>query len=211
MHWAKHMQQDLLVDLLIDRLALWQELPMDKGLQIEEHDQHNFGFWFRLSCFLWPRQYWRLPLTAQTLGFWVILKNPCLITCVESMKQVWFSLMRTWHTCEQCSFWPLFSSLRPIFEQTFCIFGDNLPNKRTCTCLNSELTIATHHLPYMVINDLSFTCWRPLPLLKLSFASSTPLFEPLVPLKKNNTHTCSLYGCYLQTFAEAFQVFEREF
>ena len=35
-HWAKQTPQDLFVDLLIDRLALWQKLTMDDASDIEE-------------------------------------------------------------------------------------------------------------------------------------------------------------------------------
>ena len=35
-HWAKQTPQDLFVDLLTDRLALWQKLTMDDASDIEE-------------------------------------------------------------------------------------------------------------------------------------------------------------------------------
>ena len=37
------MLQDFFVDLLIDRLVLWQELTEDDTPYIEEHDQHDFN------------------------------------------------------------------------------------------------------------------------------------------------------------------------
>ena len=40
----KQMPQDLFVDLLIDRLALWQELTVDHASHIEERDQRDFDF-----------------------------------------------------------------------------------------------------------------------------------------------------------------------
>ena len=43
---AKQKLQDLFVDLLTDRLALWQELTVDDASDIEERDQHDFDFWF---------------------------------------------------------------------------------------------------------------------------------------------------------------------
>ena len=86
-HWAMQKLQDLFVDLQVDRLALWQELTVDDASDIEEHDQHDSDFWFWLSCF--PLH---CPLTALALGFWVIIKNPCLVTSDDSMKQAWFSL-----------------------------------------------------------------------------------------------------------------------
>ena len=76
--WAKQKLQDLFVNLLIDRLALWQEPTVDHASHIEERDQRDFDFWFWLSCFLRPRQRRRLPLTSLALGFRVVLKNPCL-------------------------------------------------------------------------------------------------------------------------------------
>ena len=51
-HWAKQKLQDLFVDLLTDRLALWQKLTVDDASDIEEHDQHDFDFWFWLSSCL---------------------------------------------------------------------------------------------------------------------------------------------------------------
>jgi len=36
--------QDLFADLLIDRLALWQELTVDDASDIKERDQHDFDF-----------------------------------------------------------------------------------------------------------------------------------------------------------------------
>ena len=36
------MPQDLLVDLLIDLLILWQELSVDDAPHIEERDLHDF-------------------------------------------------------------------------------------------------------------------------------------------------------------------------
>ena len=91
-HWAKQKPQDLFVDLLIDRLALWQELTVDDASDIEERDQHDFDFWFWLSCLLRPRRRRRLPLTSLALGFRVVIKNPCLTPNDDSTKQVWFSL-----------------------------------------------------------------------------------------------------------------------
>ena len=38
------MLQDLFVDYLIGRLALWQELAMYDAPHIEKRDQHNFDF-----------------------------------------------------------------------------------------------------------------------------------------------------------------------
>ena len=40
----KQKLQDLFVDLLIDRLALWQELTVDDVSDIEEYGQHDFDF-----------------------------------------------------------------------------------------------------------------------------------------------------------------------
>ena len=42
----KQKLQDLFVDLLIDRQALWQELTVDDASDIEERDQHDFDFRF---------------------------------------------------------------------------------------------------------------------------------------------------------------------
>ena len=81
------------------RLADWLSGPVARthcrryASDIEEYDQHDFDFWFWLSCFLRPRQCWRVvTLTALALGFRVVLRNPCLIISVDSTKQVWFSL-----------------------------------------------------------------------------------------------------------------------
>ena len=41
-HWTKQMLQYLFVDMLVDRLALWQELAVDDAPHIEECDQHDF-------------------------------------------------------------------------------------------------------------------------------------------------------------------------
>ena len=43
-HWADYRLQDLPVDLLIDRLALWQNLPVDDSPYIEKGDQRNLHF-----------------------------------------------------------------------------------------------------------------------------------------------------------------------
>ena len=89
------------------------------------------------------------------------------------MKQVWFSLKMLNDVLIH-----LHAALLLIIIQQpwhhFCadfvhaqIFGDNIPNtvlcqvQLTCDLLNSQPTIATHHLPYPLDVDLSPACWRP--------------------------------------------------
>ena len=67
-HTERSKSRRISVDLLIDHLALWQELTVASS-DIEECDQHDFDFWFWLSCFLWLRQHRRLLLTALAFGF----------------------------------------------------------------------------------------------------------------------------------------------
>ena len=74
--------QKLLVDLLIDHLDQWQELAADDACH-----RRMGSTW--LSCFLRPRWRHRLLLIAPTLCF--VLKDPCLISSNEFLKQVWFS------------------------------------------------------------------------------------------------------------------------
>ena len=67
-------------------------------------------------------------------------------------------------------------------------FGDNLPNsvlfhdQITCDNSNSQLTIATHQLPYPLDTDLNFACWKP-SASGVIFQPLATLFEPFVPLK----------------------------
>ena len=74
------------------------------------------------------------------------------------------------------------------------IFGNKHPNtvflnvQLTFNHLNNQPIIATHHLPYSLV-DLSPTCWRP-PAPWIIFHLFVPLIEPLVPLK----NTCAQYG-----------------
>ena len=74
------------------KLADWLSCSVDDGSHNEEWDQHGFYFWLQLYSFLQPWWHWRLPLTALVLGFWVRLKNLCLISCDDSTKQIRFSL-----------------------------------------------------------------------------------------------------------------------
>ena len=106
------MLQDLLVSLQIqphNKNLLWM-MPLKLKNVIN----------ITLFCFLQLRQYKRFPLTALGPGFWVVLKNLCLITSDNSTKQV-FSIRRCsiiscriWH-----SSWLSFSSLETSFAQTF--------------------------------------------------------------------------------------------
>ena len=77
-----------------------------------------------MSCFLWHRQHQTLPLRALVLGFWVVLKNWCLITSdylLSKSGSFWRCSMMSWHICMHCSFWSSYSSYGTIFAQTFQI------------------------------------------------------------------------------------------
>ena len=79
--------------------------------------------------------------------------------------------------------------------------ADNLPNsflfhvQLICIHLNSQATIANHHLSYVVDVDFSPACWRPRAPGVICHLLA-PLFQPLVPFK---TRVCvmmlSLYTC----------------
>ena len=75
-----------------------------------------------MSCFLWHRQHQTLPLRALVLGFWVVLKNWCLITSdylLSKSGSFWRCSMMPWHISMHCSFWSSYSSCGTIFAQTF--------------------------------------------------------------------------------------------
>ena len=150
------MPQDLSVNLLIDFLALWQELTVDNASHIEECDQHDFDFWLWLPCFLWPWQRQTFPLRALALGFPVVIKNPSLITSDDSSKQVWFILKSLNDVLTHLHATLLLVIIQQSWQH-FCtdflhaqIFSDNLPNtvlfyvQLTCNHSNSQLTIAMH-------------------------------------------------------------------
>ena len=193
-HWAKQTQQDLSVDLLIDRLVLWQKLTVDGASHIEECDQHDFDFWLWLSCFLWPQRRQTLPLRALALGFQLVLKNPHLITSDDSSKQVWFILKTLDDVLTNLHVVLLLMIIQQPWHH-FCadfphaqIFSDNLPNtvlfhvQLTCDHSNSQTTSATHNLLFALDVHLSPACWKP-PTSGVIFHLLAPLFEPLVPLK----------------------------
>ena len=176
-HWVKHMLQNLLVVLLIDDLTLWQELNGDDAPHIKEYDQ--------LTCFLQPWQHQKFPFMALSPGFWIILKNLCLVT--EA------SLIQFEHThwsldTPRCSGSSVNYSTVPlvIIFQTL-LFHVQL----TCHHLKSQPMIATHHSP---------ACWRS-PTTRIISHLLVLLFKPLVPTQK---HVHNI--CYLHTLAEAFQV-----
>ena len=220
-HWAKQTLQDLFVDLLIDRLVLWQELTVDDACLIKERDQHDFDFWLWLPCFLWPQQRQILPLRALALGFLVVLKNPHLITSDDSSKQVWFILktlddvLTNLHVAL-----PLMIIQQPWHH--FCanfphaqIFSVNLPNavlfhvQLTCDHSNTQPTIATHNLLYPLDSHLSPACWRPL-THGIIFHLLALLFEPLVLLKNMCLQHCVIsihllkhLKCLWQNFPQA--------
>ena len=70
--------------MLVDCLTLLQELHVDDSPHVEERDHHERDLGPRLSCFLWPRRRWTLPLKALALGLRVIFEDPRLITSDDS-------------------------------------------------------------------------------------------------------------------------------
>ena len=151
MHWVKHAPQGFLVDLLIDRLALWQELAGDDAPHIKECDKYN---WLLLS-----------------LAIWVMLKNPCLITSDEfEARLIQFECALGCPDTAACStpFWSSFSILNAISTQTFrmlisseIIFQTLFHVQLTCDDSNSQPTYTTHDQVYPLDIDLSPACWWP--------------------------------------------------
>ena len=72
-HWTKNTRQDILVDLMIDNMALWQKLAIDDAPHIEQRDQHDFHFWL---CLDFPD-----PMTLETFAdcfgvwFWGLIQK----------------------------------------------------------------------------------------------------------------------------------------
>ena len=125
MHWAKQKPQDLFVDLLIDRLALWQEPTVDNASDIKEHDQHDFDFGFCLAFFglsdVWDF-HWHLWCLVSGSYSKIHVSSP-VMTLRSKCGSVWRRSVMSWHTCMRCSFWSSFSSLGTIFAQTFRMRG----------------------------------------------------------------------------------------
>ena len=88
----------------------------------------TYDFWFWLSCFVRHQRHRRLPLTALAFGFRVVLKNPCLISSDDSMKQVWFSLKTLSDVLTH-----LHAALRLIIiQQPWHQFCAGFPHERRC-------------------------------------------------------------------------------
>ena len=80
----KQTLHDLFVDMLVNCLALWQELAVDDAPRIKECDQHDFDFELWLSGFLRPCMATDSSTEGSGSGLWVKLKDPLLITVDDS-------------------------------------------------------------------------------------------------------------------------------
>ena len=157
------------------------------------------------------------------LCFWNELKNPCLITGDDSPKQIWFSL-KTLNGVLTYKYAMLFLIILQLSWHHFCInflhvwiFSENLPNtvlfrvQLTCDHLN-KLTIATHHLPYLLDVDFSPVYWRP-PTPGVISHLLMLLFEPFVPVKNMCAHgDISIYLLkHFKSFWQSFPQLDQKF
>ena len=117
------------------------------------------------------------------------------ITAVFLRERLWHWIIHEgWYAIKQRN------QIKP--NQTFC---DNLLNtvffhvQPTCDHSNSQPTIATNDLPYLLDIELSPAGWKP-PTSEVIFHHLAPLFKPIVPLK-----TTCITWYYLHTRAEAYQ------
>ena len=87
----KHILQDFLIELLIDHLALWQELAVDDAVQIDEHDQRH---WLLILTVLFYSALVRTEISTDCFGIWFPAHTQKPVSHHQwwPMKQVWFSL-----------------------------------------------------------------------------------------------------------------------
>lgn len=69
-------------------LAFWHIFMMHSTTVVKKNNQHHFDFDFHPSCFLWPWGSWKLPMQWLSLGLWVVLIHPRLITSDHSLQDV---------------------------------------------------------------------------------------------------------------------------
>ena len=86
-HWAKITPYGLFLNLLIDRLALWQKVAMADAPHIAEHDQHDFDFGLWLSLF-------SVSSTSETSSDYFSGWFPYPVNSDVLTKQVW-SILET--------------------------------------------------------------------------------------------------------------------
>ena len=111
---------------------------------------------------------------------------------------LWFSLKTFYDTAAGGALHDYHSAVLAQFCSDlhhFQIFGDNLPNtvlfhiQLTRKHLNSQPTIAEHHLPNPLDVDLCPVCWRS-STLGVIFHLITRFLKPLLPLK----NPCARHG-----------------
>ena len=142
-----------------------------------------------------------LPLTALALGFQVVLKNLCLVTSNDSIKQVWFSLKTLNDFLTHLHVVVRLITIQQSCHQ-FCadfprvyIFGDNL-SSLLHILLPWYIRIVNRRLPHT--NCFTHSILTSV-LLVDCFFLLVPLFNSLVPLKKTRVRDI----VFLHTLTEA--------
>ena len=90
-HWAHQTSLDVVVDVLINSLALWQKFCVDNSMDIKKSNQHHLGFGLehpRLFGIWWQCA---LPFKVLPFGEWIVLEDPWLIASNNSFQLVRFS------------------------------------------------------------------------------------------------------------------------
>ena len=125
-HWAKQKPQDLFVDLLIDRLALWQNSLWT--MLLTSKNMINMTLILDFDCLaffglsdVWDF-HWHLWCLVSGSYSKIHVSSP-VMTLRSKCGSVWRRSVMSWHTCMRCSFWSSFSSLGTIFVQTFRMRG----------------------------------------------------------------------------------------
>ena len=164
------------------------------------------GFLSALSSCLswWPPHLWNRSLWCDPLelcGWKVSIRKD-----QGNRKVVPVRWCSSWPGTASCSAHPV-----PLLFKHAQNFGDNLLNtvlfhiQPTYDYLNSQPTIATHHLSYLLDIDLTPVCWRP-PAPRVIFQ----LFITLNFFCHSRICTHNMLSISIQ-FAETFQVFVTKF
>ena len=108
--------QDLLVDLLTDRLVLWHELTVNNSPNRKACDQHDF------SCFLiFSGDIGDFPWLSRFFSRSYSKIHVSLTVITQQIKSgsVWKRLIMSWYISMRLSFWSSFTNLGTNFAQTF--------------------------------------------------------------------------------------------
>ena len=197
-HWAHQTSQAVFVDVLINSLALWQELCLDNTIDIKKSDQHHLGFGLKHPRLLGSWWQCAFPFNALPFGEWIVLEDPWHIPSNNSFQQVGFSFELLQNVSTHLHLPLLLSFIQQPWYH-FCtdlphpqIFRNDPPYPLTlhtqliCYHSNSKMAITPHHLSHTLNIFICSACgWPPTPVIIFHLLSSP--FEPPMPLKKTSS------------------------